>query len=657
MGVSDGFRISESGYGRLAALLLWVVWVCCMAMHGAQAYSSGLSCVLLCLPVLVIVVALLRGGRLVRVPAAMWFFLVAGGGYFLVRCAMSYNVYDAWNEAAHVLAAMVFYLAGFLYAPSKDGKGRLLVAVGAAVLLQVGAMAVVGMGEVPSPVGRPLFSLEGTMNAAHSLFGYKNFTAAFLVVCGVFSLTYALVEGGRRSLGWWAVAVVAFSASFFCSSRAPWMLVPLAVAVACCFWLMSRVFAGRSAVAAGVCLAVLVLAGTVGLSVLLAQDGGADRLAHWLDSHDRLYLSSLALDAGERAPWFGNGARSFVWEALPMSWTKYAPNYAHNEYLQMFADYGLAGCVLLLAALVVHVWMGLQRLGCEEGRRPALVAAAMAGFAMMALYAGLDFVWHSMGLLAVAAFCAGVMAAPCKPPLRAESKAGRGVLLGVGAAVLAGLVFLSVQLFPTWCRQWGYSELVDARVSVQSRAAALSSVVAGYKDPLVVNEYVRLLAEASPSVSAWEAGVRRLDESLAFNPKYLYNAAMKADLLDRLGRFREAESVHRRLHVPGGMVHNGIYPWRPVYALHLADWGMSLVKSDPNAALSLLQSALPLMNGMVDGWAPAQSQLRMTPAEERRAREMLQTTIWYLKTAGAVPDGAWKASMAPGEQGALYQRR
>ena len=115
--------------------------------------------------------------------------------------------------------------------------------------------------------------------------------------------------------------------------------------------------------------------------------------------------------------------------------------------------------------------------------------------------------------------------------------------------------------------------------------------------------------------------------------------------------------MHRRLHVPGGMVHNGIYPWRPVYALHLADWGMSLVKSDPNAALSLLQSALPLMNGMVDGWAPAQSQLRMTPAEERRAREMLQTTIWYLKTAGAVPDGAWKASMAPGEQGALYQRR
>lgn len=657
MGVSDGFRVSESRYGQLAALLLWVAWVCCMATHGAQAYSSGLSCVLLCLPVGVMAVALVRGGRLVRVPAAMWFFLLAGGGYFLVRCAVSYDVYDAWNEAAHVLAAMVFYLAGFLYAPAKDEKGRLLAAVGAAVLLQAVAMMVVGAGDAPAPLGRPLFSLEGTMNAAHSLFGYKNFTAAFLVVCGVFSLTYALVEGGRKSLGWWAVAAVALSASFFCASRAPWMLVPLGVAVACCVWLLARVFAGRSAVAAGVCLAVLTLAGTAGLSVLLAQEGGTERLAHWLDSHDRLYLSSLALDAGERAVWFGNGARAFVWEALPVSWTKYAPNYAHNEYLQMFADYGLTGCMLFLAALAAHVWMGLKRLGCEDGRRPALVAASMAGVAMMALYAGLDFVWHSMGLLAIAAFCAGVMAAPCKPPLRAESKAGRVVLLGVCAAVFAGLAFLSVQLFPAWCRQWGYSKLVESRASVECRAAALSRVVAGYKDPLVMNEYVRLLVEAAPSVSSWEAGVRRLDESLAYNPKYLYNAAMKADLLDRLGRFREAESVYRRLHVRGGIVHSGVYPWRPVYALHLADWGMSLVKSDPNTALSLLQSALPLMNGMVDVWAPAQSQLRMTPADERNAREVLQTTIWYLKTAGAVPDEAWKASMAPGEQEALYQRK
>ncbi len=323
----------------------------------------------------------------------------------------------------------------------------------------------------------------------------------------------------------------------------------------------------------------------------------------------------------------------------------------------MFADYGLTGCMLLLSALAVHVWLGLQRLGCEDGKRPALVAAALAGFVMMALYAGLDFVWHSMGLLAMSAFFAGVLAAPCKLPLRAESKAGRGVLTAVCVAVLAGLAFLSVMLFPAWCRQWSYASLVGSSASVQARASALSRVVGGYKDPLVVNAYVRLMVEAVPSSASWEEGVRRLDESLSYNPKYLYNAALKADLLDRLGRFREAESVYRRLHVRGGIVHSGIYPWRPVYALHLADWGMSLVQSDPDAALSLLQAALPLMSGMVDSWAPRQSQLRLSPEEEVKARKMLQATIWYLQTSGASPDDAWKAPAAAGEQGALYQSR
>lgn len=131
----------------------------------------------------------------------------------------------------------------------------------------------------------------------------------------------------------------------------------------------------------------------------------------------------LTVDDPERAASFSAALRVFgehrligAGPSLPtLTW---APGdgtriyrYAHNEYLQVLAELGIVGG-LLLAALLAGV---LRQLGrrCRTGG--AVTAGALAAITALAVHAGFDFVWHIPAIPLLAAALVG-LASPEEHP-------------------------------------------------------------------------------------------------------------------------------------------------------------------------------------------------------------------------------------------------
>jgi O-antigen ligase len=85
--------------------------------------------------------------------------------------------------------------------------------------------------------------------------------------------------------------------------------------------------------------------------------------------------------------------------------------YAHNEYVQVLAELGIPGLVLLLAFLALAA-----RALLRSRTDLTFTAAALAACAALAAHAGLDFLWHLPAIPLLAAALAG-LAAP-EPPAR-----------------------------------------------------------------------------------------------------------------------------------------------------------------------------------------------------------------------------------------------
>jgi tetratricopeptide (TPR) repeat protein len=81
-----------------------------------------------------------------------------------------------------------------------------------------------------------------------------------------------------------------------------------------------------------------------------------------LDNDIRLYLYGLALSCIALHPFMGGGSRSFSWENYQFWDIKEIggfgadPEHVHNEFVQVFTDYGIIGAIVL-AAFIVGIWV------------------------------------------------------------------------------------------------------------------------------------------------------------------------------------------------------------------------------------------------------------------------------------------------------------
>ena len=190
-------------------------------------------------------VGILAGYRLVRMSWLGWFTLAAAG-YFLIRCVNSYAVTDSYEDEAIILGGIVYYVAG-VYVAQNQRYSSLFFVLGLALVLNI-----VAFWATKQPwfclewTGRALETPEGRNRVPMTLFIYKNFAGFFLVTAGLALGSWGLwVQRGTWRVVCLSLSVGAVVLSFFCSTRVPYVMLPVALVVMWGLDLMIQLNSGK----------------------------------------------------------------------------------------------------------------------------------------------------------------------------------------------------------------------------------------------------------------------------------------------------------------------------------------------------------------------------------------------------------------------------
>lgn len=411
-----GFRTRAE---RLASIADWTVLVLAAAaplagvwlFGGVRLWSVGpLSmAVLLAALIMWFRIGLSREPVALRLPpGAIPFAVFTVYGFALVP--WSAVPYDAFVESLRIATYLV---AGFiwLHLLSRQNRVNWLITL---LFIVVGAMAWYSL-ILHAHGSRAVLNLERPdvyyMRASGAYFCPNHF-ANLLAMTIPFALGIAVGRGFPIPLRLLAAytALLALPPLYLTQSRSGWIgiVVAIAVFVLLLAWRRSvKVFVGAlaaipAAVAAGGA-AAWALSPMVRARIEDALQGNV-RLSLWKDT--------LAMIAD--SPVFGFGPYSYRW-VYPHYWHHmklyFDPQFAHNDYLHLVAEYGAAGLLLIVAVVATIAWRFLKPFRRMETGRAAPLVAGLAGAAAGAMaHACFDFNFHIYGNVQVLVLMIGLTA-------------------------------------------------------------------------------------------------------------------------------------------------------------------------------------------------------------------------------------------------------
>lgn len=675
-------RLTESIPGRVAGWLLAVLWIFSMSGVDCHAFSSYPVCIALSAVLLLVLAGMLAGLRLVRMSLTGWFSLMAGG-YFLVRCLNSYSVVDSWCETVLILGAFVYYVAGIYCAQNQSYRG--IVAVLAAALV----LNLLAFWAAPQPwfelswTGRAAQTPAGANTVPTTLFVYKNFAGVFMCVAGcALGLWAAWKSHGVARVLLLLLSACSVICSFACGTRASYLTLFLCIVGIWLFSLLKALLANRRL---GVGIVGFGFILFVALVVALYDFFfGHHLVASFSDvnSHLRYLIWSSVFEILPRVPEWGFGANATQWEIVPFYDEWHLPNYAHNEYLQLWVDYGPVGVSLACVLLLLHVVQGGRCVASEEAGENRRMAASMAMLILVpvAVYALVDFPWHSFAFLSMCSFACGVLASPfryaqgslfssrkwaagCRPPvvgIRAQHWPGRVLLIGGAVLLLLLSSRFVLVLRPAWHAQWEYNELCapGRDADGNQRRALIAGLMPRYPSPALADTYFML----PPCAGDLQRRERLLKQALSANPKQLFTVVMLVDVLGEQGKCREAEMLMRQMYEGDGMKCACLANWPAYYAFNLLRWGREeMRKGNHGVALSMFEYALKMNEKSRISFSVTYRKGPQPWKEYGGIKPglpaLLQTTrrdVSMLRMIGARPDDSWQQPMEPGGKPALY---
>lgn len=372
---------------------------------GLGAPFDSLSSVLGGLAIVVLAAHLvLARGRAVRVvpEAPVWLLLV---GVAALTATWSLDAAASWTATA-VLASLaaLYALTGAAAVERRDFawlEGGIVAGGALAGLWGLWLLAADEMTRTDA--GEPRFGLIGAEG------GDPNITAAALLLPLLIAVGWGLEgPGWRRRVGL-AAAVLAAVGVVLTGSRGGLLgaLVGLGVLIAA-----SGARRGLPAL-----FGAFAVAATA--AVALAPDTSLDRLAA-LGSTGRLHIWRIGLEACEQVCWWGTGPGTFPIVhaerslAHPEAFGPFGGYEAHNLWLSVAVEHGLAGLVLLCVALALTAATAAGLPDPLRGRALAGIAALVVTSIFLSSL-GFKYFWLVPLYVAVARNATGGRSAPSPP--------------------------------------------------------------------------------------------------------------------------------------------------------------------------------------------------------------------------------------------------
>lgn len=673
-------RLTETLPGRLAAIILAVVWIVSMSAVDSNAYSVWPFLIALSVVALLFISGMLFGGKVVRIPWMGWLMLGCGG-YFFVRCLFSYSMVESWLESSLIISCGVFYVAGIYGAQTRNARFQVAVVLLAVVLNLL--YFCLRPGEVNMLwTGRPEYGLSGNNNSPVTLFVYKNFAGAFQMIGGCILLGIALwiVKSMQMRLLCLLLAGASIASSFYCSTRVVFLLAPVLVCVMWGTQLMMEMFA-REKIRKLTLLGGAIIGVYIVIEIANVFFGGGLKQVADIDTHIRSDIWKPVMKIAISGPPWGWGTMASHWEIIGVFKQSSTPNIAHNEYVQVWADYGIIGLAMMLTIVILHVLLGLRCLSQDavSPLRRGVTCLAIVTLGAYAIAASSDAYWHSYAVAMVCAYCCGVLVSPlpitsslgCKSYRKRENaitgvkiqgKYGRGILALSAIGIIGFTCWQSSHLSEAWRQQWVFNDLSVPGVddNAEKRLGLLEQVMDLYPDSEVADNYFKL-PHYGGSRAASETVLRK---ALAANPRQGYTIIMLVNLLGQQARYEEAEVLMRRYYPQEGYPFCGACNWPFFYYYNLLRWSCKLMdEGKQEIGMSMAEYALN-MRAMRDVHI-AQSQFanqdkvikrvagQMTK-DARAISESLKKRLDLLRKLGEKKDDSWMQPMEPGGKRALY---
>jgi O-Antigen ligase len=336
----------------------------------------------------------------------------------LVSCAGLPKVSGEWLVGGLIAAGVAVGLLGWLgvlfhearWAFQSDGLWRASATLtypnaAAAVLAVLALLALAELSQRPvsASLGLAATALITGLAATLSRAGLIGFCVGLFVLAACLGPWLVLRRGMAPMLGsMMATAGLVPAMTAHTPIRVAGAVA--ALIVGCCAGaflprLRSRWHAATAALTAVVLLVPIALSEGVRHSI-----GALAASRATLASPDRAASNLAAWHLFEGHPWFGVGPGLKQLAIAGPDGGVSTFRYAHNEYLQVLAELGAIGALLLLAVLFVI----LRRLYRARSTSGVLGIGVLAGMAALAVHAGFDFIWHFPAIPLLAAVLVGL---------------------------------------------------------------------------------------------------------------------------------------------------------------------------------------------------------------------------------------------------------